>query len=45
MTTIKGDIQQLEPGTLVELFEVDATAISGDVLRFHGYTQLGSMWW
>lgn len=45
MTTIKGDIQTLEPGALVELFEIDATDISGDVLRFHGYTQLGVIYW
>lgn len=36
--TITGDVQTLEPGALVELFEVDSTAISGDILRFHGYT-------
>lgn len=39
------DIQRLEPGTLIELFELDATTISGDVLRFHGYTHVGSIWW
>ncbi|GAP66832.1 hypothetical protein MBSD_n2147 [Mizugakiibacter sediminis] len=43
--TFKADIQTLEPGELVELFEVDATAISGDLLRFHAYTQIGSIWW
>jgi len=42
---IYADIQRLEPGELVELFELDATAISGDVLRFHGYQQVGSIWW
>lgn len=42
---ITADIQRLEPGALVELFELDATAIGGDVLRFHSYTQLGSIWW
>lgn len=45
MSTIKGDVQALEPGALVELFEIDATDISGDVLRFHGYLQLGKMYW
>jgi lambda family phage minor tail protein L len=29
----------------VELFEIDATEISGDMLRFHGYTQLGHIYW
>lgn len=42
---ITADIQRLEPGALVELFEVDATGIAGDMLRFHGYTQVGSIWW
>jgi lambda family phage minor tail protein L len=39
------DIQTLEPGEKVELFELDATSISGDILRFHGYVRLGSIWW
>ena len=43
--TLVADIQTLEPGALVELFELDATAISGDLLRFHAYTQIGSIWW
>jgi lambda family phage minor tail protein L len=43
--SITADIQQLEPGTLIELFEVDATAIGGDLLRFHGHLQQGSIWW
>lgn len=42
---ITGDIQRLEPGALVELFELDATEIGADRLRFHGYTQVGSIWW
>ncbi|MFP3564687.1 phage minor tail protein L [Paraburkholderia sp. SIMBA_030] len=43
--TITSDIQQLEPGALIELFEVDCTAIGGDVLRFHGHLQSQSIWW
>ncbi len=43
--TIYADIQTLEPGALVELFEVDATALGADVLRFHGYTQVGPIFW
>ena len=39
------DVQTLEPGALVELLELDATGIGGDLLRFHGYTQVGSVWW
>jgi lambda family phage minor tail protein L len=43
--TLAADVQTLEPGAMVELFEVDATAISGDLLRFHAYVQVGSIWW
>lgn len=43
--TITADIQQLEPGSLVELFEVDCTSIGGDLLRFHGHLQSASIWW
>ncbi|WP_416046671.1 phage minor tail protein L [Cupriavidus basilensis] len=42
---ITADIQGLEPGAEVVLFELDATEQSGDVLRFHGYTQAGPIWW
>lgn len=46
---IYADIQTLEPGAWVELFELDARAITGggagDILRFHGYTQVGSIFW
>lgn len=43
--TITADVQALEPGALVELFELDATAIGGDLLRFHGHLQAGSIFW
>lgn len=43
--TITADIQQLEPGRLIELFEVDCTAIGGDMMRFHQHLQAGSIWW
>lgn len=43
--TITGDIQGLEPGGLVDLFEVDATILLVGILRFHGYTQVGTIWW
>lgn len=45
MKKINYDIQTLEPGALIELFELDATGIGGDILRFHGHTQVGPIWW
>lgn len=36
--TIQQDIQRLEPGRMIELFELDATTLGGDVLRFHNGT-------
>ncbi|WP_144630266.1 phage minor tail protein L [Bordetella genomosp. 13] len=42
---ITADVQRLEPGALVRLFELDATGIGGDVLRFHGHAQSGPIWW
>jgi lambda family phage minor tail protein L len=43
--SIAADIQQLEPGSLIELFEVDCTVIGGDMLRFHGHLQSASIFW
>lgn len=43
--SITADIQGLEPGALIELFEVDCTAIGGDMLRFHGHLQSTSIFW
>jgi len=43
--TISLDIQQLEPGALVELFEVDVTPLGGDFLRFHAHLQSGAITW
>ncbi|MGR9579931.1 phage minor tail protein L [Pandoraea sputorum] len=43
--TIRADIQTLEPGALIELFELDATGQGGEVERFHGHTQVGPIWW
>lgn len=41
--TIESDIQKLAPGALVDLFELDSTAIDGDVLYFHsGVNELGA---
>lgn len=42
---IFADIQTLEPGAWVELFELDASAIGADKLYFHGYTQIGPIYW
>lgn len=41
---ITADVQTLEPGSLVELFEVDAQSIGGELLRFHGYG-VGTILW
>lgn len=47
--SVYADIQKLEPGDEVELFDLDARAITGggpgDVSHFHGYTQVGSIFW
>jgi len=43
---ITADIQGLEPGARVELFELDSSAIAGGgLLRFHGYAQSTTIWW
>ena len=39
------DVQQLEPGQLVDLFLLDTTMLAGDVRRMHGYTQVGPIIW
>ncbi|WP_035061046.1 phage minor tail protein L, partial [Andreprevotia chitinilytica] len=43
--TITADMQQLQPGAEVFLYRLDATAIGGDLLRFHGHLQAGPIWW
>ena len=47
--TLYADIQTLQPGAWVELFELDLRPITGggagDILRFHGYTQVGPVTW
>lgn len=42
--TVTADIQKLEPGQLVELFELDATALGGDIAYFHGHAHGQSIW-
>lgn len=34
---IREDVQKLEPGSLVQVIEVDCTAFGGDILRFHNH--------
>lgn len=43
--SIKAEIQKLEPGALVELFELDYTALGGERQRFHAHTQMEEIWW
>ncbi|MCS6489743.1 phage minor tail protein L [Burkholderia thailandensis] len=43
--SVTADIQQLEPGRLIEFFEVDCTEIGADVLRFHRHLQSTSIVW
>lgn len=41
--TISADIQKLDPGAVIELFELDCTALGGQLLRFHaGVNALGA---
>ncbi len=34
---ISADVQKLEPGNVIRLYEVDGTAFGADTLRFHAY--------
>lgn len=43
--TVSHDVQKLEPGSLVELFELDATEIGGEWLRFHNNDNTGIIYW
>ncbi|NNA97284.1 hypothetical protein [Pseudomonas gessardii] len=42
---INTDAQLLEPGDAVRLYEVDSTHLGGDVMRFHGHMQNGTIIW
>lgn len=42
---ISADVQSLEPGALIELFELDASGLGAGFIRFHGYTQMTGIWW
>lgn len=41
---ITEDVQSLTPGNLVELFELDARAIGGDIERYHNYMDGPIVW-
>lgn len=43
--SIYEDIQKLTPGQYVELYEMDLTNLGGDTYYFHGYTQVGPIYW
>ena len=42
---VVSDVQTLEPGQLIELFDLDATVLGDTIHRFHGYTQVGTVTW
>jgi lambda family phage minor tail protein L len=42
---ITADIQQLTPGRLIELFDLDATSIGGQMARFHAHLSAGAITW
>lgn len=44
MSGIESDVQQLTPGPIIELWELNATSIGGGVVRFQGQ-QDGKVWW
>lgn len=39
------DIQKLEPGNQIRLFELDATRLGGNLWRFHGHAQESEIIW
>ncbi len=39
------DIQKLEPGNQIRLFELDATRLGANIWRFHGHAQEGDIIW
>jgi len=43
--TVTADIQKLDPGSFIELFELNALNIGGSILRFHAHTQVGPIFW
>jgi lambda family phage minor tail protein L len=43
--SMKSDVQKLEPGNLIRLFELDLSNYSGGIQRFHGHMQQGEIIW
>lgn len=43
--SLTADVQTLEPGAWIELYTLDSSALGGSVVHFHGYTQIGPIWW
>lgn len=43
--TYNSDIQKLEPGNQIRLYEIDATRLGAQVWRFHGHAQEGHIIW
>ncbi|MDR5800632.1 phage minor tail protein L [Caballeronia sp. LZ001] len=41
----RADVQRLEPGVLINLFELDLTSRGGEVLRFHAHQHGGLIKW
>jgi lambda family phage minor tail protein L len=41
---IESDQQKLEPGAIIELFELDGTAFGADYMRFHGHSDGLIVW-
>lgn len=44
MSTVQELVQQLNPGSILEFFELDLTPFDGDVLRFHGHMDGPLIW-
>lgn len=42
--TVNADLQKLEPGAEVKLYQLDATYFGGDIILFHGHNG-GSIFW
>ncbi|MFJ3259647.1 phage minor tail protein L [Pseudomonas sp. NPDC086581] len=43
--TLKADVQRLQPGDQIVLYELDGEAIGAGTPRFHPHLQEGPIWW
>ena len=43
--TVTADVQTLEPGPRIILYDLDAQALGGDLVHFHAHQQSSSIWW